>query len=408
MARIRPTTITATLLAGILAATLPATQASTATPGKPDSGGLPPLGDLSGLGQATAGLKPARVEEALRKARADTAGALRAGAYGPAVGAIGKPVALVVTPDRLGSATLVTATGRFITTWTLVRDNARVGLIFMPAGDRERPTEADALTATVIASDPVRDLALLELKPPPAGLSPVPFATRAPLRQGMALRIVGHPYGEIWSMSEGRLNTAIRNHTWTSAGGREHKASVIRFRSSGATGNAGDPVFNPKGQLIAIDVSPADTQTLTSIGVTAAEISRFMSQPSPTVIRDAAPAKAAAMSRLAPEAATAACKPAGLGISRTPRADGTVHAIDLDCNGSKDASFLMPDDRKAASSLAVDADDDGVTEATYLDRDRDGRFEEVRFDTNGDGTPDLVGTDLDPTLVPRRTRTLDR
>lgn len=404
MARISKPTITATLLAGLLAATA---QASTSTPGKPDSNSLPPLGDLSGLGQATAGLKPARVEEALRKARADTPGALRASAYGPAVGAIGKPVALVVTPDRLGSATLVTATGRFITTWTLVRDNARVGLIFMPTGDRERPTEADAVTATVIATDPVRDLALLGFTPPPAGLSPVPFATSAPLRRGMALRIVGHPYGEIWSMSEGRLNTAIRNHTWTSASGQEHKASVIRFRSSGATGNAGDPVFNPKGQLIAIDVSPADAQSLTSIGVTAAEISRFMSQPTPTVNRNAAPARASAMPRLAPEVAPS-CRPAGLGISRTPRADGTVHAIDLDCNGSKDATFLMPDDRKAASSLAVDTDQNGVPESIYLDLNRDGRFDEVRFDTNGDGKPDLVGTDLDPTLVPRRTRATDR
>lgn len=404
MATIRPLTITAAVLASLLAS---APHASTTDTVKPDGAALPPLGDLSGLGQATAGLKPARIEDALRKARADTGDALRAGAFGPAVGAIGKPVALVVTPDRLGSATLVTATGRFITTWSLVREAAKVGLIFMPPADRERPTEADAVTATVVATDPVRDLALLEFRPVPAGISPVAFASRAPLRQGMALRIVGHPYGEIWSMSEGRLTTAIRNHAWTSAGGRTHTAHVIRFRSSGATGNAGDPVFNARGLLVAMDVSPADTKTLTSIAVTAAEISRFISAPAPTVIRDAAPARAAAMPRLAPQADTA-CRPVQVATSRTPAADGTLHGVDIDCNGSRDATLLVPDDRKAATSLGLDANGDGVTEATYLDRNRDGRFDEVRFDTNGDGTPDLLGTDLDATLVPRRTRTMDR
>ena len=401
MAMVRPIKIATAILAGLLAAAPHAGSAS--TPGTD----LPPLGDLSGLGKATAGLPPARIEEALRKARADTTDALRAPAFGPQVGAIGKPVALVVTPDRLGSATLVAASGRFITSWNVVRENTRVGLIFMPGGDKDRPTEADAVTATVIRIDPVRDLALLEFTPVPQGMTPVPFATNAPLRKGMALRIVGHPYGEIWSMSEGRLNTAIRNHAWTSAGGQKHTASVIRFRSSGATGNSGDPVFNAKGHLVAMDVSPADTTTLTSIAVTAAEIKRFMASNTPSVIRDAAPvrAKASAMARVAPEPA---CSPTPLGTSRTPAADATLHLIDLDCNGSKDAELLLPDSSKETGSLSLDANGDGVTETTYLDLNRDGRFDEVRFDTNADGKPDLVGTDLDPTLVPRRTRTLDR
>ena len=404
MAMIRHFQVATAILAGLLAAAPHASRAST-----PDTN-LPPLGDLSGLGKATAGLPPARIEEALRKARADTADALRAPAFGPAVGAIGKPVALVVTPDRLGTATLVAASGRFITSWNVVRENTRVGLIFMPGGDKDRPTEADAVTATVIRIDPVRDLALLEFAPVPQGMTPVPFATSAPLRKGMALRIVGHPYGEIWSISEGRLNTAIRDHAWTSASGQKHTASVIRFRSSGATGNSGDPVFNAKGHLVAMDVSPADTTTLTSIAVTAAEIRRFMTSDAPSVIREAVPvrAKAAAMSRPSVAAPAPACRPVQLGTSRTSSADATLHLIDLDCNGRKDAELLLPDSSKATGSLSVDANGDGVTETTYLDRNRDGRFDEVRFDTNADGKPDLVGTDLDPTLVPRRTHALDR
>ena len=379
----------------------------------PSGSDEPALDNLSGIGKATAGLSPARIEEALRKAGSDSTNVLRAPALGLQVGSLGRPVALVVTPARLGSATLVGANGRFITSWNVVRGEAQVGLIFMPASADNRPTEADAVTATVVKSDPARDLALLELTPAPQDLKPVPLAVKSSLHQGMPLRIVGHPYGEIWSMSEGRINTALRNHAWTSPAGTAHRANVIRFRSTGATGNAGDPVFNAKGHLVAMDVSPADQTTLTSIAVTAAEIRRFMLAPPPIATREAPASKASAMPRLAPPSPPPPpapppppCRPQQLDTSRNAAANATLRGLDLDCNGRSDAQLLLPDDPKAARTLALDADNNGVPEATYLDLDRDGRFDEVRFDTNGDGKPDLRGTDLDATLVPRRTRAL--
>ena len=364
---------------------------------------LPPIGDVSGLGQATAGLDPTRLAEALLTAKRDAADTLRAPAFGPAVGAIGKPVALVVTPKRLGSATYVGNDGRFITSWNTVRGQATVGLIFMPQGTSERPTEADAVEARVIATDPARDLALLKLDPAPKGVKPVTLLASAPLRAGSRLRIVGHPYGEIWSVSDGSLKATLRNHAWTAAGGTEHRADVIRFRSTGATGNAGDPVFDSKGRMIAMDVSPADSRTLTSLAVTATEISRFMTASTNQTTRKmmAPPPPAAALP-------SPSCKPAQISANRTPANDATIHAIDLDCNASVDAKLTVPDNRMQPAELAVDKDRNTVPESIYLDIDRDGQFDEVRFDTNSDGQPDLVGTDLDKRLVPRRTRTLPR
>jgi hypothetical protein len=98
----------------------------------------------------------------------------------------------------------------------------------------------------------------------------------------------------------------------------------------------------------------------------------------------------------------------GIGANRTGANDGTIHAIDLDCNTSPDARLTIPDSRTQPAELAVDADQDTVPESIYLDNDRDGQFDEARFDTNADGRPDLVGTELDSRLVPRRTRALPR
>lgn len=386
----------ALLVAGLMAAMPPAAAA----PGAATDAPLPPLGDLSGIGQATAGLKPARLAEALRKAASDT-DALRAPAFGPAVGAIGRPVALVVTPERLGTATLVRADGRFIASWSTVREEATVGLIFMPQGQGTRVREVDAVAATVTATDPARDLAALKRPAAPKGIKPVTLRAGKRLPTGTRLRIVGHPYGEIWSLSDGRLRDTLRNHAWTSSAGTAHRADVIRFRSTGATGNAGDPVFDIKGRMIAMDVSPADSATLTSLAVTATEIERFLARP----------ARAAARESLAPAAmanATPACSPARLSARRTAANDGTIHAIDLDCNASADASLTSPDASSAPAELAADIDRDGVPESIYRDTDRDGRFDDVRFDIDADGRPDLLGTDLDPRLVPRRTRALPR
>lgn len=393
------------ILAGLLAASAIASPAP--EPGERIDAPLPPLGDISGLGQATAGLAPARLLEALQKAASDADATLRAPAFGPAVGAIGKPVALVVTPERLGSATLVGTDGRFITSWRTVQGQAKVGLIFMPQGQDARPTEADAVEASVSATDPARDLALLKRPDAPKGVKPVTLLANTPLRAGTRLRIVGHPYGEIWSVSDGSLKASLRGHAWTAASGSEHRADVIRFRSTGATGNAGDPVFDIKGRMIAMDVSPADSGTLTSLAVTATEIQRFLARPA----RDTASKmleRATARKIQAPVQAAPSCRPVQISANRTRSDDGTIHAIDLDCNTSPDARLTIPDSRTQPAELAVDADQDTVPESIYLDNDRDGQFDEARFDTNADGRPDLVGTELDPRLVPRRTRALPR
>jgi len=376
---------------------------SVAMPPKPEAGvsstaPLPALGNLSGVGKASAGLPPARVEEAVRKARDDRADLLRARKSDNALDVYGKSVALVVTPDKLGSATLVDANGTFVTSWHILRDHAQVGVIFMPENRDRRPTEADAVTATVVRTDPTRDLELLEVPDRPRRMEPLRLAQKQKPATGSGLTILGHPYGEIWSLSQGTLTKVIAGHTWQSEAGTQHRADVIRFRSRTATGNAGGPVLDARGRLLAIDVQRLDDRTLASIGVTASEVARLLATPPPSALMAPSPRKDQAKS----------CEPQRLGTSRTRGDDGTVHTLDLNCNGKPDALMLVPDNTKSGNHLANDANENGVTDSVYFDFNRDGRFDEVRFDTNEDGKADLLGTELDSDLIPRNTRVLPK
>ena len=372
-------------------------------PPRPEAGAastapLPALGNLSGVGKASAGLPPARVEQAVRKAREDRADLLRTRQRGNELDVYGRSVALVVTPDKLGSATLIDSNGTFVTSWDILRDNTQVGVIFMPENSDRRPTEADAVTATVVRTDPTRNLALLEVPDRPRGMKPVRLALKHIPATGSSLSILGHPYGEIWSLSQGTLAKVIAGHAWQSESGTRHRADVIRFRSRTATGNAGGPVLDAKGRLLAVDVQRTDERTLTSIGVTAGEVAGMLATPPPSALMAPSPRKAQSSS----------CEPRRLGTSRTRGNDGTVHTLDLNCNGKPDALMLVPDNTKAGNHLANDANENGVTDSVYFDFNRDGRFDEVRFDTDEDGKADLLGTELDSELVPRNTRVLPK
>lgn len=369
----------------------PETGASSSAP-------LPNLGNLSGIGKATAGLPPARVETAVRKAKDDCSDVLRSGKSRSDIGRHGRSVVLVVTPDKLGSATLVDRDGTFVTTWHIVRDNPQVGVIFMPENADARPTEADAITASVVRTDPTRDLALLSVPRQDKRMEPIRLAKKPEAASGARLTILGHPYGEIWTLSQATFSRTITGHTWKSEAGASHRADVVLYRAQAATGNAGGPVLDAKGRMIAIDVLRTDERTLAGIGVTSGEVSRFLVTPPASAFMAPAPRKVIRSS----------CEPKPLDTRRTRSNDGTVFSLDLNCNGRGDALMLVPDDAKTGNHLANDANENGITDSVYFDFNRDGKFDEVRFDTDEDGKADLLGTDLDSDLIPRTTRVMPK
>lgn len=363
--------------------------------GKPFQSDLPPLGDVSGIGKGPGGVSPAKIVQTIKSARADRTDSLRGRKQRNDLDKLGRSTVLVVTPTKLGTATLVDKDGTFVTSWHIVKDQTEVGVIYMPQDREHRPTEADAVQAFVIRTNQTTDLALLNVAKLSKAVKPMELSSPDRARPGGKLRIVGHPYGEIWTLAEGAIQAITPIHSWKSADGTRHQAEVIQFQSNSITANAGGPVIDKQNKLLAVDTFRTDHKTLTSIGVSATEVKRLLMTPTPSA--PASPSK--------PRSAKQ-CPPVRLSTNRTRNEDGTIHTLDLNCNGKADAMMLIPDDPKAGNHLANDANENGTTDSVYFDFDRDGKFDEVRFDTNEDGKADLVGTDLDQQLVPRSSRLL--
>lgn len=400
---------TALLLAALIASPLSIAKADNSTdiPAKPDLGPvsstpLPPMGNVSGVGKAPGRLSPSTIRKAIEAARNGQSDVLRGPGKPDPLRRLGKSVVLVVTPTKLGSATLIDRNGTFVTSWHIVRDEKSVGIIYMPEGPDQRPTEADAVQANVGRTDPQTDLALLHVDKLARGIKPVQLAAPVAPREGAVLQVLGHPYGDVWSYTQGTLKGTQKSHAWTSQDGAKHQADVVQFQTRAITGNSGGPVLDQKDRLIAIDTMRSDDTSMLALAVAASEVRRLLAAP---VRREAVHAF------MAPPASAAlkpSCEPVRLDTRRTRSEDGTVHVLDLNCNGRADAMLLVPDNTKLADHLASDANENGITDSVYFDFNRDGRFDEVRFDTDEDGKADLVGTDLDADLVPKSVRMITR
>jgi S1-C subfamily serine protease len=399
----------ALLFVAMLAGPMGLAQADNASdiPKTPDLGPassapLPPMGNVSGIGKAPGRTSPSKIRKVIETARTDQANVLRGPAGPDPLRRLGRSVVLVVTPTKLGSATLIDRNGTFVTSWHIVRDEKTVGIIYMPQGTDQRPTEADAVQANVGRTNPQTDLALINVANPARDIKPVPLAAPVIQRAGSSLQVLGHPYGDVWSYTQATLTGVSKGLAWTSEDGSKHQADVVQFRTHAITGNSGGPVLDHKDRLVAIDTMRSDDKSMLALAVAASEVRRLMTAPVPREAVHAfmAPAPTAAMKT--------SCEPVHLDTRRTRSEDGTVHVLDLNCNGHADAMLLVPDNTRLADHLASDANENGITDSVYFDFNRDGRFDEVRFDTDEDGKADLVGTDLDADLVPRSVRMIAR
>lgn len=402
----RPATVIAcgTLTAALLLHTtsLAGEDSNTAIParedlGPPTSAPFPPLGNISGVGKGPGGAAPAKIRKVVEAARSDRRDALRGRKKTNPLDKLGRSVALLVTPTQLGSATLINHNGTFVTSWHIVRDLKSVGVIYMPSNHDDRPTEADAVQAHVERIDETSDLALVKVTALPKGTRPMEIVSLRKASPGMHLQTIGHPYGEIWTYTQGTLLAEVPDYKWTGADGVSHQADVIHFQTASVTGNAGGPILDSRDRLIAVDAMRKDDGNNIGLAVSAREVLRLVASPPKSLT-----------SASSPTLQKSACEPKRLETRRNKANTGTIHVLDLNCNGRTDAMLLVPDSPKLANHLANDANENGTTDSVYFDFNRDGKFDEVRFDTDEDGKADLVGKDFDAELVPQSVRVLEK
>jgi len=140
----------------------------------------------------------------------------------------------------VGSGVIVTNGNNIVTAAHLVQTADYVGVEFF---------DGSRMMATVIASDPFRDLALLEVESMPASIRSAPLGDSDEMRIGDRIFIIGTPYGLNQSLSGGFIS------------GRHHlddvsvePIGVELFQTDAAVnqGNSGAPLFNLRGEVIGI------------------------------------------------------------------------------------------------------------------------------------------------------------
>jgi len=207
--------------------------------------------------------------------------------------------------------------GYIITNWHVVYDEAfeatkerakknkqpapqQHAVVFFPKWDNGRPIvefekykaqgRKIAVPATVIASDPKIDLAVIkidDLQRIPQGTAAVKFADDSPL-PGTKLVSIGNPTGStaasdaLWIYTPGEVRTVYQKQ-WKDGdkGGKfiiSHDCRVIEATSPVNPGDSGGPCFNDKGEQVGVAQSFVDVRAANSFSlfVDASEVKTFL------------------------------------------------------------------------------------------------------------------------------------
>ena len=140
--------------------------------------------------------------------------------------------------QRAGAGMIWHKDGTIVTNYHVVRNGS---LRISTRGGRE-------YTAEIIARQKQHDLALLKIKTGEE-LVPAPLADLRDLRVGQFTLAIGHPWGQINSVTAGIITSLGRIPLrW-----RKGAVAVIRTDACLAPGNSGGPLLDARGRVIGIN-----------------------------------------------------------------------------------------------------------------------------------------------------------
>jgi serine protease Do len=150
------------------------------------------------------------------------------------------------TMTSLGSGVIIDENGYLLTNDHVVRRAQRIGVKFN--------TGTNVYEATVEASDPKRDVALLKLKARPGEkFRAIRLAREDDLLLGETVLALGNPYGLGGSVSRGILSSKSR--TVPQEGAALAPLNWLQTDAPINPGNSGGPLINLKGELIGLNVA---------------------------------------------------------------------------------------------------------------------------------------------------------
>jgi S1-C subfamily serine protease len=150
------------------------------------------------------------------------------------------------TPDKdvehsVGTGVVILEDGTILTNLHVVAGAQRVGVVF-----------ADGLqaVATVIATRPEHDLAVIRASTIPDDLVPATLRSTGDLRPGDEVVAVGFPFGIGPSISSGVISGLRRDYR--SPEGKRLLTNLIQFDAAANPGSSGGPLFTNEGEVVGI------------------------------------------------------------------------------------------------------------------------------------------------------------
>ena len=157
----------------------------------------------------------------------------------------GEAVVMVRNPGGLGTGFLISRDGHLVTNYHVVENNTRLQVTLFRKTDTGFE-KYEFRKVRIVALQPLRDLAILQLDPDETqGKLPEPVVLndRDDLRVGDLVFAIGNPAGLERSVTQGIVSSTTRTID---------QMRLIQTDAAINPGNSGGPIFNARGEVVAV------------------------------------------------------------------------------------------------------------------------------------------------------------
>jgi serine protease Do len=181
----------------------------------------------------------------------------------------GEAVVMVRNPGGLGTGFLISPDGHLVTNYHVVENNTRIQVTLFRKTDKGFE-KTEFRKVKIVALQPLRDLAILQLDPEETkGRLPEPVVIndRDDLRVGDLVFAIGNPAGLERSVTQGIVSSTTRTID---------QMRLIQTDAAINPGNSGGPIFNARGEVVAVACAGAAVFEGMAFGIPANELIDFI------------------------------------------------------------------------------------------------------------------------------------
>jgi S1-C subfamily serine protease len=273
-------------------------------------------------------------------------------------------VVLIVTDDALGSGAVISADGKIITNWHVVKNSQTVGIIFKPIQEGKAVTKDDVKIAKVIRVDEISDLALLKIDSLPASVAPLRLGNETDIGVGLDVHAIGHPKGQSWSYTKGVISQFRSDYSWSTSESTKHKASVIQTQTPINPGNSGGPLILNNGLIVGINSFKSSESEALNFAVSVEEVKKLLNSTKDRFLAKLDKPK---------------CEPKTLFEGRNEKNTADVFQMDTNCSGKINLVFALPDDKQKPLIMFLHTKSEKIPDGMVLSYKRDFKFWDLSF-----------------------------